>query len=128
METINDKIKRENKMGSTLTPPKKTKPSGVAIAAILSSALGCFTIGLMIVISEASKNFSSWLNWWDPGGALVGKTGLGVIVWLVSWIFLYLLLGKKEIRIKPVATIAAALILLAFLFSFPPFFDLFTAK
>ncbi len=127
MEAI-ETIKKENKMNSVLTELKKTKTSGIAVAAMLSSALGCFTIGLMIVISEASKSFSNWLNWWNPGGPLVGKTGMGIIVWLVSWIFLSLLIGKKEIKIKPVAAISFIPILLAFLFSFPPFFDLFAAE
>ncbi len=115
-------------MNTSLTQTQKTKTSGVAVAAILSGALGCFTIGLMIVISEASKNFSDWLNWWNPGGPLIGKTGMGIIVWIVSWIILYFLLGKKEIKVKPFAIFSFALLILAILFSFPPIFDLFAPK
>jgi hypothetical protein len=114
-------------MNSQLTQPGKIKFSGVAMAAILSAALGCFTIGLMIVINEASKKFSDWLNWWNPGGTLIGKTGMGIIVWLVSWIILHLAMGKKEIKIKPVAILAFSLLILAYLLSFPPVFDLFAS-
>ncbi len=125
METVKEK---ENKINSLLTSPEKTKASGIAMAAILSGTIGCFTIGLMIVFAEASKNFKDWLNWWNPAGPLVGKTGMGVIVWLVSWMILYFLFGKKEKKVKPIAIFSFVLLILALLFSFPPFFDLFTSK
>lgn len=115
-------------MNTISTKPGRTKTSGMAVASILSACLGCFTIGLMIVISEASAKFSDWLNWWTPGGPLIGKAGMGVIVWLVSWALLSLLWAKKEVKVKKLIIYAFALLFLGFLFSFPPFFDMFASK
>lgn len=97
---------------------------GPALAAILAAGLGCMVIGLLTVASEASEVVKGALNWWNPAGPLSGKTGTGVIVWLVSWIVFHFCWRDREINFVRVGRVAVVLILLGLLGTFPPFFEL----
>lgn len=101
------------------------KPNGPAAAALLSAGIGCFVIGLDIVLAVISASTSNAMNWWNPAGPLVGKTGIGVIAWLVSWGILHLILRTKHFHLRAVAITSLVLVALGFLGSFPPFFDIF---
>lgn len=103
-------------------------PSGPAAAAFLSGSLGVFVIGLMTTLSEASHAIGSALNWYNPSGPLVGKTLLGIIVWLISWFFLNKSWGEKEVDLKRIFTWSMILILLGLLLTFPPFFTIFKGE
>ena len=61
--------------------------TGVAAAAFLSGGIGCFVIGLLTTLTEspALVNLKNALNWSNPVGPLSGKTGVGVIAFLLSW-------------------------------------------
>ncbi len=100
-------------------------PTGPAAAAILSGSIGVFVIGLLTTLSEASSSIGSLLNWYNPSGNLTGKTGVGIIVWLVSWVILNSQWKDKEIELKGIFTWTGILLVLGFLLTFPPFFDLF---
>ena len=55
----------------------KLKPSGPAMAVVLSASLGVFVTGLATLLASASPGVKAALNWWDPAGPLTGKTGAG---------------------------------------------------
>ena len=101
---------------------------GVASAAFVSSGIGCLVIGLMVTGAEMSAGLKSALTWSNPVGPLSGKTGVGVIAWIVSWVILHTLWKDKDMDFGKVFTITLILIALGFLFTFPPFFGLFTAE
>jgi hypothetical protein len=101
---------------------------GVASAAFVSSGIGCLVIGLMVTGAEMSEGLKNALNWWNPAGPLTGKTGVGVIAWLVSWVILHTLWKDKEMEFGKVFTVTLVLIALGFLFTFPPIFTLFAAE
>lgn len=101
---------------------------GVASAAFVSGGIGCFVIGLMVTAAEMSSGFSSALNWWNPAGPLTGKTGVGIIAWLVSWVVLHSMWKNKEMEFGKIFTITLVLIALGFLLTFPPIFELFAAE
>jgi hypothetical protein len=101
---------------------------GVASAAFVSSGIGCLVIGLMVTGAEMSAGLKTALTWSNPVGPLSGKTGVGVIAWIVSWVILHTLWKDKEMDFGKVFTITLILIALGFLFTFPPFFELFTAE
>jgi len=101
---------------------------GVASAAFVSSGIGCLVIGLMVTGAEMSPGLKTALTWSNPVGPLSGKTGVGVIAWIVSWVILHTLWKDKEMDFGKVFTITLILIALGFLFTFPPFFELFTAE
>lgn len=100
-------------------------PNGPAAAAILASALGVFVIGLLTTLSEASSGIGSILNWYNPSGSLTGKTGVGIIVWLVSWVILNSQWKERDVNLKSVLNWTAILLVLGFLLVFPPFFEIF---
>lgn len=99
---------------------------GAIAAALISSGIGCFVIGVMTTAAEASNKVASILNWWGPVGPLSGKTGIGLIAWLASWVILHLLWKEHESSLGKALTVSLILIGLGFLLTFPPFFDLFT--
>jgi hypothetical protein len=101
---------------------------GVASAAFVASGIGCLVIGLMVTGAEMSEGLKNALNWWNPAGPLTGKTGVGVIVWLISWVILHSMWKDKEVEFGKYFTITLILIALGFLLTFPPIFTLFAAE
>jgi hypothetical protein len=101
------------------------KPEGPIAAAILAGGVGCLALGVLTTLSEASKGFSDWLNWYNPVGPLSGKTTLTVIVWLVAWVGLHLAYRRTALESQRALTVALILIGLGVVGTFPEFFDLF---
>jgi hypothetical protein len=98
---------------------------GAASAAFVASGLGCLAIGLLTTLAEVSEGLKSALNWWNPAGPLSGKTGLGVIVWAVSWYVLHRMWKDQEDGLGRAFTLTLILIAVGFLLTFPPVFELF---
>ncbi len=100
-------------------------PNGAAAAAILAAAIGCFVIGLMTLGAEISPALKNALTWYNPAGPLSGKTGVGVIVWLIAWVVLHNLWKGRDVNFRTVGIVVAILLLLGFLLTFPPVFMAF---
>jgi hypothetical protein len=115
-----------------MTPPARTvaedqQPSaeaGSAAAAILSTGIGCFLLGALAVLADASKPFARSLTWYRPTGPLSGVTSLAILIWLVLWFSLAALWRRKPIGLRPVLAAACAFLALGILLTFPPFADL----
>ena len=105
---------------------EKPKPSGPAAAAILAAAVGVFVIGLATTLAEVSADLKNALNWWNPAGPLTGKTGVGVIVWLIAWAVLGARYRGKTADMRRITLWSWILILLGLVLTFPPVFELFT--
>jgi hypothetical protein len=101
---------------------------GVASAAFVSSGIGCLIIGLMVTGAEMSPGLRTALTWSNAVGPLSGKTGVGVIAWLISWAILHSMWKDKEMEFGKVFTVTLILVALGFLLTFPPFFGLFAAE
>lgn len=101
-----------------------TKPNGAAAAALLAAAIGVFVIGLMTSLAAASPGWANLLNWFGPVGPLSGKTGVGVIIWLIAWGFLHSRYKDVELNLGRTLRWTWVLVLLGWLGTFPPFFDL----
>jgi len=108
-------------------PLAAPRPSGPAAAAVLAAGIGSFTLGLMVVLSEASAAVGAALTWSAAVGPLSGKTGVTVLVWLVAWLALGLAWKGRDVDFGKVWTATLVLIVLGFLGTFPLFFDLFAA-
>lgn len=107
------------------------RPDGPAAAAILAAGIGVFALGALTVLSEASAGIHDWLESWDFDqgvGPLAGKTTLAVVVWLVSWAVLAIALWRKEVNLRVWFWVAAVLVALGFLGTFPPIFLSFAAE
>lgn len=101
--------------------------TGEAAAALLAGGIGCFVIGLMTTLAEfpALLSLKNALNWYNPVGPLSGKTGVGIIAFVLAWALGHYLLRTKEVSLKLYFTISLVLTFLGFLLTFPPFFQLF---
>ena len=104
---------------------KARSPNGPAAAAILSAGVGSAVIGLLTTGASMSGGLSSALNWWSPAGPLTGKTGAGVIAWLLTWIVLHTVWKDKQVAFGRVLAATLALLVLGLLLTFPPVFEAF---
>ena len=100
-------------------------PNGPAAAAILSAGVGSAVIGLLTTGAVISAGLKSALNWWRPAGPLTGKTGVGVIAWLVSWIVLHTLWRDRDVAFARLLVVTLVLLALGLLLTFPPVFEAF---
>jgi hypothetical protein len=85
-------------------------------------------MGVFTTLAEASAGFKDWLSWKDDVGPLSGKTGMAVLVWLVSWAVLHVALRGRPFEIRRALTIALVLVGLGVLGTFPTFFQAFAAE
>jgi hypothetical protein len=98
--------------GSDVTPTD----SGVAAAAFVSAAIGCFTMMVVHHLADTSKAreaFIAKLGAWIPGsqnpsklwgniGSYTGKETMLLVGWLVSWAILHQLWKNKHIKSKTI--------------------------
>jgi hypothetical protein len=121
------------------TQQTDTKPNGPVAAAFLAAGVGSLTVGIGVVLNEASatiKNaigvdFNALLQF-DKNfglgsgiGPLSGKVALAVIAFLASWLIFHLWLRGKEVHFRPYFIAALVLVGLGFALTFPPIFVLF---
>ncbi len=104
---------------------KADKPNGFAAAAILAAGVGVFTIGLLTTLAEVSSRLKGALTWSRPVGPLAGKTGVGIIIWLVAWVILHNMYKGRDVEFSKTLRWAWILIVLGFLLTFPPVFEAF---
>lgn len=100
---------------------------GVAVAAIFSAALGCAVIGIATVLVEANPSIKTALTWCAQAGPLSGKTGIGVMVWLVAWPLFHRLLKNREVDFDRSWKRSLVLIIIGLLGTFPPVFEFFSS-
>jgi hypothetical protein len=105
---------------------KETKfiPSGPAAAAMISAGIGIMVIGILTTAAEMSEGLSQALNLYSPTGPLSGKTGFGVVAWLLSWLILGQLWKDKTSDLQRSFIITLVLAAIGLLLTFPPLFAL----
>lgn len=96
-----------------------------AAAAMISGGIGTLVIGLLTTGAVISEGLKAALNWWGPSGPLSGKTGVGILAWLVSWFLLNTLWKGKEANLAKAFTVTLILIALGLVLTFPPVFEAF---
>ncbi|MHB8637674.1 MAG: hypothetical protein ACYC96_14500 [Fimbriimonadaceae bacterium] len=105
-----------------------SQPNGPAAAAALSVGVGALAFGVAVVLSEAKPAVAAAFNLYNPTGPLVGKTVVGIIVWLGSWLVLGALWKQRDVRLKQVLTASLLLIAGGFIATLPPVFDALAGK
>jgi len=103
------------------------RPAGPVAAALLATGIGAFTLGLLTTLSEASTGIHDFLQFTDDVGPLGGKTILAVIAYFGSWAALHALWRRQNPVLRPILVVAAALIALGILGTFPVFFQAFAS-
>ena len=105
-----------------------SRPTGPGAAAVVAAGIGTFTIGLMASLAVASAGLNNALNWYNPTGPLSGKTGVSIVAWLLAWVVLHAAWKNKDVNFGRAFAWALALVILGFLLTFPPVFDLFARE
>ena len=101
------------------------RPNGPAVAAIIAAAIGVFVLGLLTTLSEANTDIHDFLDIKNRVGPLSGKTTFAVVAYLVAWAALAPVLWKRTVPFANAMLVAAILIALGFIGTFPKFFQLF---
>jgi hypothetical protein len=99
--------------------------NGPAAAALLAGGIAAVVYGIFIILAEGTPAIGNLLNWYNPSGNLSGKTGLMVIVWLVSWVLLNNRWKDKDLDFPRYSTIAVALLVVGVFLTIPPVFGFF---
>lgn len=99
--------------------------NGAAAAALVAAGIGCALIGVTTILAEASGFVKETLDWWSPAGPLTGKTGTGVLAWLVSWISLHLTWRRRDLPFDRIWILVLTLIAVGWIGTFPPVFESF---
>ena len=108
--------------------PSGELTTGPAAAALLAAGVGLLALALSHVFSEASEAVKHTMqalgNAWIPGaqgiGPYAGKETVGVLVWLISWVFLHVLLKKRQISVVVAGVMTLVLIGMATTLLWPP--------
>jgi hypothetical protein len=98
------------------------RPSGPVAAAFIAAGVGSLVLGLLTILAEASEAVQGWLEFSAPVGPLSGKTVVAVVAWLVAWAALHAALRERDVPLRSAFTVAAVLVGLGILFTFPPIF------
>ena len=109
-------------------PQPALLPNGPGAAAILSSAIGCFVLGVLALAGDAFPPVARALNVWKPTGPLSGVTDLAIIVWLLVWLVLARAWARRTVNWGAVKVASIAMFVAALLLTFPPFMDLLQGK
>ncbi len=104
------------------TPPTRNGPGA---AAILSSAIGCFALGVIAIMADKSQPVARLLNVYRPTGPLSGVTTLAISIWLFVWFLLHALWHRRDVQLKRINVISILLLIGGLLLTFPPVGDLF---
>ena len=107
-----------------MNPSESTLTNGRAAAATLAAGIGCLAMGVFTTLGEVSQGVGNLLSFYNPVGALSGKTIVTVIVWLLSWSLLNGRWKDRQMDYMRVLVPSLVLVGLGLLGTFPPFFDL----
>jgi hypothetical protein len=107
-----------------LSADEDVRPSGPAAAAVLAAGLGSFGLGLLSVLSAASRSASDALTLSDRVGDLSGVTTGAAVLFFAAWAVLTVRWRHADPPLVRVAAAAGVLIGLGLLGTFPPFYNL----
>lgn len=109
-------------------PETRHHPTGGAVAAMLSAALGLVVLALVQVRTHLNERFKeqvfdlgkSWIPNAEGIGPYSGKETLLLVAWLGSWLVLHLALRKREVPVRPAFAVFLVAILSATVLLWPP--------
>lgn len=102
--------------------------NGPAAATFIAGGIGSAALGLIVPLSEAIPAFKTFLTWDKGVGPLSGKTIIPTFLFFAVWIVLGLMYRGKNTNMRTAMTVGFVGLVIGLLGTFPPFYDLFTAK
>lgn len=109
----------------TREPAEGTRIEGLAAAALLAVGVGAFVLGLLTTLAEASTDVKDFLQFNDRVGPLSGKTLIAAAVYFGALLLFALIWRRRQVSLRPVLVATVILLVLAFLGTFPTFFQAF---
>lgn len=111
--------------GQTAAPENSSLPNGFGAAALLAAGIGSFALAVIAIVADKVPAFKKLMIFYKPTGPLSGVSTAAIAIWLIVWWALNLRWGKRNVRLGRVSAAAIALLVGAFLLTFPPIADLF---
>jgi hypothetical protein len=105
-----------------------TLGNGAGAAAILSSSIGCCSLGVLALAGDANSKVAALLNVWKPTGPLSGVTDVAILLWLFSWFAFSRLWSRRSVNLARVNGLSISLFVVGILLTFPPFMDFLQGK
>ena len=102
--------------------------NGAGAAAILAAGIGCAALGAFTLLADAFEGVKSFLNFYNPTGALSGVTTLAIVVWLAAWFLLAKRWDGRDVALTRVNVAAFVLLAVGFALTFPPLMELLQGK
>jgi hypothetical protein len=103
-------------------------PNGAGAAAVLAAAIGGLVLGISALAADAVVGIGRLFNIWNPTRPLSGVTSAAILTWLVAWLVLSRLWSGRNLDLRRINLLAAALFAIGLLLTFPPFMDLLQGK
>jgi hypothetical protein len=127
---VEQRAKRDGNIEVAWTP-RAQAPSGIAVAAMVSAAIGMLTLAAVNVFTAASPGFNTWVHGvgklWMPGaegiGPYSGKETLAAVAWLGSWVILHYALRDRELNLSRWVLMFLGGVALATTLIWPPVFE-----
>jgi fluoride ion exporter CrcB/FEX len=110
--------------GASAAAPVEEANGGL-VAALVAAAIGSAALGLFVVLAEASETIGEIMTLNEGVGSLSGKTTFAALVYLGVWPLLHHALRDQEVDLSRALRLVAGLLGVAFLGTFPLFFQLF---
>ena len=102
--------------------------NGPGAAAVLAAAIGACILGVVALAADSFHGVARALTFWKPTGPLSGVTDVAIVVWLASWLVLSRLWARRTLDLRRISLVAALLIIVGLLLTFPPFMDFVQGK
>jgi hypothetical protein len=115
-------------------PTPTTKPNGPVAAAFLAAAVGCFVLGLVLILNEAkiiadnALKFDANFGLGSGVGPLSGKVIIATVAFVVTWAVLGVAWRRREVNFNRVFVASLVIVVLGFAMTFPPIFEIFAKK
>jgi hypothetical protein len=106
-----------------------TKPNGPVAAAFIAAGIGALTLGVLVVLADASTaikdalDFSKLYGLGKGVGPLSGKVAIATVAYIASWIVLHVTFRGRELPWGRVFAATLVLIFAGFAMTFPPIFE-----
>ena len=101
------------------------RPSGPAAAVVLAAGVSGFALGLLSVLTAASDSVSDALTLSERVGDVSGLSVAATVAFFGTWAVLGAAWRRSDPPLLRVAAVAACLVALGLLGTFPPFFNAF---
>jgi hypothetical protein len=108
----------------TATQAKMTQVDEAVGAAFLASGVGSITLGILVVLADASAAINTGLGFVKPVGALSGKTSIAVIAFLASWVIAHFALRGRGVKLDTTFRAGLVMVIIGVLLTFPPVFEM----